>query len=135
MGDLLSAAGLIVGVIGILYGVWFPEIANAQAINVSGRNPMDSKAERDKLSLALWGRAAPLAVAAWLLSLVLAADVVAIVGESLQAIAGRGSNTGWDYDAVRACLVLVEVFAVAIALNLTAASVGLYQTKKKLTPR
>jgi len=132
MGDLLSAAGLLVGVVGLLYGVWYPEIARAESINTHQLNPKDAKKERDLIGYALWHRAAPLAAAAWLLTVVLAPDVLKIAGESISAVFTREPNTHLDYDAVRACLILVEVFALALAINLSRATLRLALSRQKL---
>lgn len=99
-GDLLSAAGLLVSVVGILYGVWYPEIKAACDIA-----PKRYRADRDpqisSLTSALWSRAVPLAVAMGILVALLAQPAVRVV---VGAVRHPGSG---PYDPIRACFVAV----------------------------
>lgn len=117
MSDLISAAGILVGVVGVLYGVWYPEISKALSIDTSRLIARDAKSERRTIENALWKRAVPLAAGATLISLVLLPDSISIVLTSIGTLVHHGINSIWLYDAVRACVLLVEVFAIWLAYS------------------
>jgi hypothetical protein len=132
MSDLLSAAGILVGVVGLLYGLWYPEIAAALAIDAKKLRPQDAKGERDTISIALRQRVRPLALASTLLSAVLAPDAVRILVGSLGSVMSLRFGSIERYDAVQACLLLVEIFAVSLAFALLRARAALRSTAKQL---
>jgi hypothetical protein len=117
MSDLISAAGILVGVVGVLYGVWYPEIAKALSIDTTRLIVRDAKSERRTIESALWKRAVPLAVGATLISLVLLPNSFSIVSTSIGTVAHQGINSIWLYDAVSACFLLVEIFAIWLAYS------------------
>jgi hypothetical protein len=100
-GDLLSAAGLLVALVGLLYSVWYDEMNRALAVPVA-RHRLDREPDIATVRRALFARATPLVVAAVALVVVLADPAITVVAHAF---------SGGPYDAVKACFILVWLFA------------------------
>lgn len=117
MSDLLSAASLLLTVLGIVYGSWYAEITSALSAPIPD-NPPNRGPVRDTVRGALRGRAYPLASAAVVLTLVFFPDAVAIALNALHSLAKEGSGALLAYNAVQAAFCLVVVLSAALALYL-----------------
>jgi hypothetical protein len=114
MSDLLSAASLLLAVVGVLYALWYPEITAALAESVP-----DYKEDRVKpyrrVHSVLIGRALPLSFAALTLGLIFLPDAVRITWKSLLAYYAKPGAFQSTYGAVETAFCFVVVFALAIA--------------------
>jgi hypothetical protein len=99
-GDLLSAAGLLVTLVGVLYSVWYGEMTHALEVPVR-RHRSDREPEITTVRRALFARATPLVIAAVALVVVLADPAITVVAHAF---------SGGPYDAVKACFILVWLF-------------------------
>ncbi|WP_345528382.1 hypothetical protein [Nocardioides endophyticus] len=109
MGDLLASASLLVGVAGVVYSVWYPEIKAALAVEIPayGRDPF-----KKQVDAALWGRALPITAVVVALTVVLippAWDVVTTTADAVQADHHK-------YDPVAACFVVVFLALVVLSV-------------------
>jgi hypothetical protein len=117
MSDLLSAASLLLTLIGFVYGTWYAEIVNALALNV----PLlfdDRGVVRRSVHSALYGKSLPLGVAAVALTVIFLPDGLSIFGSGLRAICIVGSGAFQAYDAVKAAFCLVVILAGALSAYL-----------------
>jgi uncharacterized membrane protein YciS (DUF1049 family) len=135
MNDLVSAAGILVGVVGFLYGAWYSDIAKALAIPVETLRPEDSKDERDEIQATIRSRVRPLAIAVILLAMALIPDSIRIVASSINNVATNGVVAATQYDVSQACYLLLEVFAVYMAIAIARTWVKLHSAKRTLTPK
>jgi hypothetical protein len=117
MSDLLSAASLLLTVLGIVYGTWYTEIVNAIAIVIPG--PVDDRVHvRRTVRAALYGKALPLALAATMLMVLFLPDALAIVRGGFSLLNALGCGAFREYNAVEAAFCLVVVFTGALAAYL-----------------
>jgi hypothetical protein len=99
-GDLLTSAGLLLALVGLLYSVWYNEMNRALAVPVA-RHRLDREPDIATVRHALFARAIPLVVAAAALVVVLADPAISVITHAL---------SGGPYDAVKACFILVWLF-------------------------
>jgi hypothetical protein len=117
MSDLLSAASLLLTVLGIVYGTWYTEIVNAIAMVIPG--PVDDRVPvRRTVRAALYGKALPLALAASTLMALFLPDAVTIARGGLSLLNALGCGAIREYNAVEAAFCLVVVFTGALAAYL-----------------
>ena len=132
MSDLLSAASLLLAVLGVLYGLWYPEIIEALDVKVPDY-PEDRKRPYRQVASVLYGRAIPLAVAALGVSLIFLPDALKIIGVSIQNFRLRGMAAVYDYHAVYTAFCFVVAMSIAIAVHLTIFSMKLGHLCKRLS--
>jgi hypothetical protein len=130
VGDLLSAASLLLAVVAVLYGLWYPEIMAALEVVVP-QHIEDRVGPRRRVSRALVDRAVPLLLGSVLLAAVFLPDVVTIVLISVRNFQIEGCSALRRYDAVRTSFCLV----VTLALSLAAQFVWLVVRLLKLLKR
>lgn len=131
MGDLLSAASLLLAVVGILYGLWYGEIVFALEIKPS-LHPQDNKNKLDNVSSILNKRAVPLAIAASLVSIIFLPDVLRLFYLSLDNYLTKGFSAFKDYGAVETAFCIVIIFAIFISINVITMIIKLKSLQKKL---
>jgi hypothetical protein len=105
-GDLLSAAGLLLALIGLLYSVWYDEMNRALAVPIA-RHRLDREPAIATVRQALFTRAIPLVVAAVALVAVLADPAISVLAHAF---------SGGPYDAVKACFILVWLFCGGLTI-------------------
>jgi hypothetical protein len=115
MSDLLSAASLLLTVLGIVYGTWYAEITQALAAvipdNKDNREPV-----RRIVRAALWGKAFPLALAAIALTALFLPDALVIAAGGVGVLSAKGVGSFHEYNAVQAAFCLVAVLTGALAV-------------------
>lgn len=117
MSDLLSAASLLLTVLGIVYGAWYMEIVNSLELAIPDHIE-DRGAVRRTVSSALYGKAVPLASAALILMAVFLPDALAIGVGALSSFNGVGVSALRRYSAVEAAFCLVVALAGGLAAYL-----------------
>lgn len=121
----------MLGVIGLLYGVWYSEIDAAINVRVPP-HVADANAEREQVRRALQSRARPLFWSTAVLVVLLLPPVVTIAAQS----AGTARQLRWSallhYDPVQAFLVAVAGLAIFICIALGRAIHDLKKLAKRL---
>jgi hypothetical protein len=130
MGDLLSAASLLLTVVAILYSVW------AKAIDDARNMPVAAHAEDNRLAYETVTRifrrqAVPLAVFAIVLSLVFLPVTVDVLRNSVRVFL-TGKLSAGQYDVVSMTLVLVNLSQAILAGHLLSLVISLRNHKIKL---
>jgi hypothetical protein len=118
MGDLLSAASLLLTVVGVIYSLWYQEIS--QAIDSAPQLPppdhREDRAEpRKKLRAVLRTKALPLSVASICIALVFLPPSVALVFQFVHEYHQVGFSIFLKYDAITVSFILVELFSLSFA--------------------
>ncbi len=131
MGDLLSAASLLLAVIAVLYGLWYPEIIKAIATNVPAHERDRAKPRKDVCDV-LYSSALPLTGAALLLILVFLPDAVSIFIQSFKNYWGEGFQAITRYSAVSTSFVLVVCLSLALVIYLAYFTYKLFRLRDKL---
>jgi hypothetical protein len=132
LSDLLSAASLLLAVLGVLYGLWYPEIMEALKEEVPHFS-QDRRRPYQKISFILYGRALPLAIAASGVSLIFIPDAYRIILFSIQNYKLRGLDALNDFHAVSTAYCFVIAMSTAIAAHLIFFSVKLGLLRKRLS--
>lgn len=120
MSDLLSAASLLLAMIAVLYGMWYPEIVKSLATDVPDHSAARRK-PRGEVAAVRRTRALPLMIATILLAAVFLPDATRIVVRSTLLFAADGVSAFEKYSAVATAFVLVEVVAIGFAIYSTRA--------------
>ena|GEM_PF-1909452 len=114
MADLLSAATLLLTVLGVVYGTWYSEIVGAINATVdphlANRGPV-----RRTVRTALYGKAFPLAVIASALTALFLPDAVTIAVNGVRALSTIGCDAFREYNAVQAAFCMVVILTGALA--------------------
>ncbi len=131
MSELLSAASLLLAVVGILYGLWYGEITNALKVGVA-THAADNKKALSHVTSVLVNRAIPLLIAACLVSIIFLPDVIRLILHSFNYYRTEGFSALKDYGAVETAFCFVILFAIFISINIITLIVKLYSLKRKL---
>lgn len=134
MADLLSSASLLVAIVTVLYGLWYPDIT--RGINTKVLDYKEQcEAPLAEVNSIILRRALPLTLASVGLTIVFLKDACRILYVSMKSF-------GWDiikrlleYDAVSTAFILVEVLSVCISIQLIADFVKLLRKRKSLNSR
>lgn len=118
MSDLLSAASLLLTVVGVIYGLWYAEISNA--INEVPKipplsRPEDRAAPLRRLRQVLHSKAIPLAIASVCVALVFLPPSAALVLQFVHGCFRLGPSILLKYDAIATSFIAVELFSLALA--------------------
>jgi hypothetical protein len=108
--DLLTAAGLLLATIGLVFSAWHSEMTAAIGIS-KPRKRLDRDPQIATVRRALWSRAVPLQVAVSLLALALGPPAISVVSHALT------DQLGNPYDAVRAIFVGTWLLTVALVVG------------------
>jgi len=134
MSDLLSSASLLLAVLGVLYGLWYPEIIAALEIKVPDFVE-DRKRPYRQVSSVLYSRAFPLTIAAIGVSLIFLPDALKIVSDTVIEYQAQGIAYIRNYSAVHTAFCFVVAMSIAIAVHLTIFSVKLSRLSKRLSAK
>lgn len=117
MSDLLSSASLILAVVGILYGLWYPEITKTLEKDIPEHREDRGKIYRE-LASTIWSRALPLALLSLVVSLIFLRDTLTIAHEQIAQIAADGFGAYLSsYDTVSLVFFAVQIITIAIGLH------------------
>jgi hypothetical protein len=117
MSDLLSAASLILAVVGVTYGVWYPEIKKVLEMEIP-RHTEDRTRIYREVSACLFTRSLPLALMATLTTLIFLPDAVKAISEMVAQIrAGGLVEFSQGYDAVTTAFCMVELLTIGFAIQ------------------
>ena len=118
MSDLLSAASLLLTVVGVIYGLWYGEIS--KAIDDAPKippptRPEDRAAPLKKLREVLHSKAIPLSIASVCVTLVFLPPATALVSQFVHGCFQLGPSILLKYDAIGTSFITVELFSLSLA--------------------
>jgi hypothetical protein len=132
MSDLLSAASLLLAIVTVLYGMWYPEIMKSLETEVPD-HPAARRKPRGEVAAMRRNRALPLMTATILLAAVFLPDALKIVLQSTGSIVSNGISAFAKYSAVATAFVLVEILALYFAAYFAAVWVSFGRLLKMLS--
>ena len=133
MNDLLSAASLLLAVVGVFYGLWYPEIIKSLDKQPPTHDE-DKVLPHKEISTILFSKSVPLFISALLISLIFLPDMVKILINSLLALKTLGiAEYLASYDAVRTAFFIVEILSIAICIHACTILNRLIIHRRKLT--
>lgn len=132
MGDLLAAVSLILAMIGVVYSVWYPMIAETLRISVPD-HLKDAENQRRRVRHTLNARALPLAFASSALAIILLPEAWCVIKSTILAVLRPEPGVIYEYDAVAACLLLVMALAIGFAVHLVIEVRELRVLRRKLS--
>lgn len=117
MGDLLSAASLLLAVLGMLYSLWYPEIQKALDLKLPKFE--EDRVEPYKVILeTFWTRSLPLAALALVDSLIFMPDTIKVMYKIYtQVMTSNASIFFRDYDSVGIAFCAVEIITIGIGIH------------------
>lgn len=132
MSDLLSAASLLLTIVTVLYGLWYPGIAEELETEVPEFKAQCIKPYK-RVCETFKTRALPLTCATSLISIVFAYDALLITHNTLNSFMHIGiGSTLKNYCAVSTAFVLVVILSLLLTLHLIMETRKLYLLKRKL---
>lgn len=134
MDDILSAASLLLAILAVLYGLWYPEISESLKIKPPTHRP-DGKKDYDAVRAVLVNRSIPLTLASFLLSLVFLPDVIYILDYSFHHFYSMGVDAIKDYSSVSASFILVVLFSISLCIHMVQLTWNLWILQKNLNPK
>jgi hypothetical protein len=133
MSDLLSAASLLLAIVAVLHGMWYPEIVRSLDTHVPD-HPAAKRKPYAEVSDVRRTRALPLMTATVLLAAVFLPDAVKIVLASASTMASTGVSALARYSAVATAFVLVEFLALCFAAYFTRTCLRFRALLERLSP-
>jgi len=133
MSDLLASASLLLAIVTVMYGLWYPEIIAALNENIPAHDGAKFGPYKEILNIIKY-RAIPLAGASCLVALVFLPEAFKITWHSLLSYMHDFLGTLLSYNAITTSFVLVDVIAILLAVHLTLLTFRLFDHKNKLAP-
>lgn len=118
MSDLLSAATLLLTVVGVIYSLWYGEISKAidDAPKIPpSTHPEDRAAPLKKLRDVLHSKAIPLSIASVCVTLVFLPPSAGLVFQFVHRCFQLGPSILKKYDAIATSFITVELFSISLA--------------------
>lgn len=118
MGDLLSAASLLLAVVGIFFGLWYGEITESLALSISPHIE-DRPPERRRVKVALYGKALPIALTSVPSTLIFLPDGIFIVSDAIAFVLSSPCKALASYDAVRTTFCFIVLLLAGLGAYAT----------------
>ena len=134
MGDLLSSASLLVAIVTVLYGHWYPDIL----LGINTKVPDYRESVDTPLSTVIsiiLRRALPLLLSSVGLTIVFLKDTGRILYISAKRLDWNILKRFIEYDAVSTAFVLVEVLWIYVSAQLISDFVKLIRKRRSLITR
>jgi hypothetical protein len=134
VGDLLSAASLLLTVVGVIYGVWYTEISVAvdDGAKLPPRNhPEDRAAPLRRLRRVLLSKAIPLAIASLCVAVVYLPPSLCLVVQFIHGCLIQGPAILLHYDPIGTSFIVVEFFSISLACLSSARASALWKLTRK----
>jgi hypothetical protein len=124
MDSLLTAASVLLALIGVVYALWYEELKQAIERDMP-RHQEDKAPILDHLRSVYWSRAVPLTVASLCVTAVFLPPTIELTIKSARQYARSGIANIGNYDAVATSVVLVEVFLIMLSVQVGATMIRL----------
>lgn len=115
MGDILSAASLLLTIVTVLYALWYPELIEGLKIEIPPFKE-DRPGPLSKINEIIYSRALPLFMSSLLVSLVFIPDAVNILSEVYETWTQNYRNIH-SYSSVKTAICIVVAFSLFMSLH------------------
>lgn len=130
MGDILSAASLLMAVVAILYSLWYVEIVEILKTEVPS-HAADKHKPRARVSSVLWSRMVPLFLLSSPVSLIFIPDALGIINDSVTLLHNK-KFSAISYSSTSAALIFVVIFSMAMSAYIFTLLVRMCHLKRLL---
>jgi hypothetical protein len=132
MNDRLSSATLLITVVTVLYGLWYPDIKRFLNLEIPAYKEQRVRPLREIKGVIRF-RAFPLALAALSVTIVFGPDAISLCRRSWNSYTTIGVlDTLRTYNAVGTAFVLVVILSLALAVHFIVDLVKLWFKKREL---
>jgi hypothetical protein len=118
--DALAAAGMLLAALTLVYSAWSASI-DAGLNKTFSPGAAAKIREKDDIRAVRNYRAAPMAVACWLVAIIFARRDLHIISESLKYFGAKS----WEYDDVSTIFLFTQVLVIGLALHVSRQILGL----------
>lgn len=132
MGDILSAASLLLAILTALYGFYYPSIKEVIDSKVD-TEPKNNREKYDKSKIVWKTKLLPLLLTSVALTVIFIPEFLEIIKSSISVIFGKQISSK-KYDTVKASYLAVTIFIIVLTGNIIVASIKLQKKIKKLKP-
>ena len=132
MSDILSASSLLLTVIGILYGLWYPVISDVLKGEVKA-HALDNRATLECANEVFRYKVLPLLIFSSLLVVIDLPDSIHIVHRAIQLCSQHCSSIWKHYNAVYGSFLLVEIVLMFLSLHMGRLAVQVRQKIARLS--
>ena len=112
MGDILSAASLLLTIVTVFYALWYPELIKAIDKKVPTHRE-DRSGPLSEINKILLSRAIPLFLSSFVVSIIFMPDAIDIIVESIN----REDGVIYKYNSVKMAICIVVFFAIGITIH------------------
>ncbi len=130
MGDILSAASLLLTIVTVLYALWYPELIEGMEIKIPNHKE-DRPGPLSEINKVIYSRALPLFISSVLVSVVFIPDVINILNEVNEAWAQSDGEIP-NYSSVKAAICIVVVFSIFMSLHVGFMLVKMLNIKRNM---
>jgi len=116
MGDILSAASLLLAIVTVLYALWYQELTSALQTEIPIHKEEYPKSLAT-LKKVFFSRAIPLFLSSVTVSFVFLPDAITIVIQVIDAWATDNISKNFVYSSVKTAICVVVVFSIGIAVH------------------
>ena len=130
MGDILSAASLLLTIVTVLYALWYPELIEGLKIEIPPHKE-DRPGPLSKINKVIYSRALPLFISSMLVSVVFIPDVVNILKEVYEAWM-QDDGAIPNYSSVKTAICIVVIFSICISFHVGIMLMKMLQIKRNM---
>jgi len=130
MGDILSAASLLLTIVTVLYALWYPELIEGLKIKIPAHKE-DRPGPLSKINKVIYSRALPLFISSVLVSVVFIPDIINILKDAYEAWAQSDGDIP-NYSSVKSAICIVVAFSIFMSLHVGFMLVKMLNIKRNM---
>lgn len=116
MGDILSAASLLLAIVTVLYALWYQELISALQTEIP-EHIEDYPKPLAALKNVLFSRAIPLFLSSVTVSFVFLPDAITIILQVIDAWSAGDISNHFVYSSVKTAICIVVMFSIGITAH------------------
>jgi len=116
MGDILSAASLLLAIVTVLYALWYKELASALQTEIPEHREEYPK-PLATLKKVFFSRAIPLFLSSVTVSFVFLPDAITIVMQAIEVWSTGDIRKDFVYSSVKTAICIVVMFSIGITAH------------------
>ena len=129
MSDEIAIASLLMAILAIIYGTWYPEIMKAINLNVPDHDKMENYSIANQT---FRGKCLPLTVISILVVIIFLPTIIPIISHSVSVFMRDGISAYKGYNTVKMGILFVIIVSVMISIQMLQLSYALRKKCKAL---